>query len=218
MAWDDIDDPALNRTLLKTLKRVIKAWEEIYERHKVETFSVFYRKLKELDAKYSESLDTTTDLAAAAEATAASESGTPLKKAVTKFVLPPLTENEKYAFVRIYHRNMDKFMDQNWQHSWFRPLLESVKHAERHGLAAYEKEEDAILATRAAQYAYITVKINKNQDITQTRPKRIDAETGAQLIVMDKIDDSNIVSFNYQGHSFQIKNGILYVHADFVTK
>jgi hypothetical protein len=198
-----IDDPELNRKLLVALKKTIDTCEDIYARHKVVTFGVIHRKLQELYQTYSDSLDQDSDLKEQ-EATA---SGIPIP--APGLVHAELLADEKLVYVRLYHRNMDKFLDPEWQQTWFRPLLDSVKNSERHGLAVFDKADDANLSIKGSQYAYVTLRIKENQDITAQRSPRLDPELKCRLLVIDRITDANIIAFNYQGKSFPVRNGVL---------
>lgn len=207
MAWQDMDDPTLNKSLLKVLDKVINGMDSVYQRYNIVTFGVLQRKLKELQKKYSEELRQEEQESGADLNPKNGPNYIPSFYAKRAVALKPLEADEKYVYVRLYHRNMDKFLDPIWQDNWLRPLLESVRNAQRHGLAVYAQEEEVIRATKSLHYAYVTVLINKNQDITDARPRRFDHDVGVPLLVIQSVLEKNILSFHYQGQKFMLKNG-----------
>lgn len=208
MAWQDMDDPNLNRSLLKVLEKVIQGMDSVYQRYNLVTFGVLQRKLKELHKKYAEELSQ--EVSEEGDAATSLKDRQNYRQALYSrrtLESKALEADEKYVYVRLYHRNMEKFLDPIWQDNWLRPLLESVKNAQRHGLAVYQNEEDAIRATKSPHYAYVTVLISKNQDVTDLRPRRLDPELQVPLLVIQSVLGKNILSFHYQGQKFVLRNG-----------
>jgi hypothetical protein len=201
---DDLDNPQTysGKSLLQKLDSIIGQIDEVYKKYNVTTFSVIYRKLKDISIKYSVEF-------AAEEFTEIEMNAGPvsLTKGQSDLNIRKPAAGEKYIYVRLYHRYMEKFKDSVWQDNWTRPLIESVKNSERHGLAIYEHESDAMRSIRGPQYAYMTAIIKLEQDVTAARAARKDPELGVPLLVVQNINEEEIIAFSYNGETFSIRNG-----------
>ncbi len=115
-----------------------------------------------------------------------------------------------YAYVRLFHRNMEQLLSPNATINWMRPLLESVKNAEKHGLAVYADEEYARKSLRSPNYGYLTIHLRPEQDITAQRPLRRDESLNCPLLTIQHITTEDFIKFSFAGYDFPICNGILH--------
>jgi hypothetical protein len=121
-----------------------------------------------------------------------------------------LDDDEKLAYVRIVHRDMATLNEGKNNVSWIRPLLDSVKSAEKHGFAVYEHEADVMRSLKGETYGYVTLKVKGAQDITHQRPAKVDAAIGCRLLTLDKVDLNQMIKLTHQSVEYWIKDGMLH--------
>jgi len=119
-------------------------------------------------------------------------------------------ENEKYVYVRIFHRLMSTLTTKQGNYAWVKPLLESVKHPEKHGFGVYANEDDVKKSLKDEHYGYVTLRINEEQDISHQRPEKNCPIVGCSLLTINNIEIDNMIRLTHQDISFDIKNGVLY--------
>jgi len=121
-----------------------------------------------------------------------------------------LASNEKYVYVRIFHRQMPSLTTNQGDFSWVKPLLESVRQAEKHGFGVYANEEDVAKSIKDEHYGYIKLKINENQDITHQRAEKKCPIVDCPLLTISHIELSNIEQLTHEHKQYDIREGILY--------
>lgn len=118
--------------------------------------------------------------------------------------------DEKLVFVRVFYREMVELSAEATNLQWVKPLLESVKQAEKHGMAIYENETDALKSLKGEAYGYVTLKIKKSQDISEQRPAKSDPVIGCRLVTIANVDLSNMVKLTHQAVEYLIQDGMLH--------
>jgi hypothetical protein len=119
-------------------------------------------------------------------------------------------ENEKLVYVRIFHKDMATLADKQSNLNWIKPLLESVRSAEKHGLGVYEQEDDVQRSLKGEAYGYVTIKIDKAQDITHQRPAKMDPAIGCRLLTLSNVELSQMVKLTHQAVEYWIRDGMLH--------
>lgn len=121
-----------------------------------------------------------------------------------------LADDELLVYVRIFHRQMAALlMPSSKNTGWIQPLLDSIRHPERHGFGIYATPEDVSKSLKDEQYGYVTLKIKKYQDITAQRAQRICPIVGCPLLSVTGITAKNLLSLTHAGRVYTIKNGVL---------
>jgi hypothetical protein len=121
-----------------------------------------------------------------------------------------LAADEKMVYVRIFHREMPNLSARRSGLQWVKPLLDSVKHAEKHGFAVYEHEADVVKSLKGDTYGYVSLKIKTAQDISQQRPAKIDQALGCRLLTIANVDLDNMVKLTHQSVEYWIREGQLH--------
>ena len=75
-----------------------------------------------------------------------------------------MESDEKYVYVRIFHRQMPTLTTGLGDFAWVKPLLDSVCHAEKHGFGVYANESDVIKSLKDEHYGYVKLKIKEKQN------------------------------------------------------
>lgn len=122
-----------------------------------------------------------------------------------------LSGEHKLVYVRVFHKEMTNLSLEHGNYSWIKSLFDSVKSAEKHGLAIYEHKENVIesLKGRGQNVGFVTLRINESQDISQQRPGRFDTQMGCPLLTIKDIESDNFVSLTHHGVEYQIKDNVL---------
>ena len=131
-------------------------------------------------------------------------------KASEQAIEARLGHDEKYVYVRIFHRLMPTLVTPKGNFSWIKSLLDSVIHAEKHGFGVYANEADVINSLKDEHYGYITLKINEAQDISAQRPEKKCPIVGCALLTIAEITLQNMLTLTHNGVSYEIKDGVLY--------
>ncbi len=195
MSFEDFNSPKVNQHIIRVLRKTVVQLEAAYK-GKARSFAVILNEFDALVKQLNEKLDL--------HSSVKGEAGHHVSQDSKKKV------KEKKVYVRIFHRNMDTLLSPTASLNWMRPLLESVKHAEKHGLAVYANEDDIKRSLKGSGYGYLTIKISEEQDISSQRPQRYDNVLNCPLLVITDVTTDNFVKFSYDDIDFPIKNGILY--------
>lgn len=118
--------------------------------------------------------------------------------------------DEKLVYVRVFYRKMATLSTGKGHLQWLKPLLDSVKHAEKHGFAVYEHEEDVVRSLKGEAYGYVTLKIKITQDISAQRPSKVDPALGCRLLTITGVDIGNMVKLTHQSVTYRICDGVLH--------
>ncbi|MFN7097487.1 MAG: hypothetical protein ACK4PR_08015 [Gammaproteobacteria bacterium] len=121
-----------------------------------------------------------------------------------------LQANEKLVFIRIFHREMASLSTRKEGLQWIKPLLDSVKYAEKHGLAVYEHEADVVKSLKGDAYGYVTLKIKIEQDISSQRPTKVDQALGCRLLTIAHVEMDNMVKLTHHSVEYWIRDGMLH--------
>ncbi|NNM59061.1 MAG: hypothetical protein HKM04_04535 [Legionellales bacterium] len=121
-----------------------------------------------------------------------------------------VNSDEKLVFVRVFYRKMATLNSGKGHLHWLKPLLDSVKHAEKHGFAVYEHEADAIKSLKGDAYGYVTLKIKSTQDISAQRPSKVDPVLGCRLLTIADVDIDDMVKLTHQSVTYRICDGVLH--------
>lgn len=201
---ENYDCPQLNQTIMQQLMKVIKELHQVYA-EKSRSFAVILSEFEHLNAQLTLKLDQEVIEAdyVATEDNAWPDHTGRSKKQATKSIM-------QYAYVRLFHRNMSHLLSPHAPLQWIRPLLDSVKNPEKHGLAVYGNEEDAKRSLRNENYGYLTIYLDPSQDMTAEREPRYDPQLNCPLLAIRNISIDDFVKFSFSGHDFPIQKGVLY--------
>jgi len=200
---ENYDCPKLNQSLIEQLHIITTDLTKIYA-NKSRSFTIILNEFELLDSLLGAKLDQ--DIF---------ESDDPSNKMAypcinNKTDKSALNASQRHAYVRLFHRNMANLLSPSATLNWMKPLLESVKNAEKHGLTVYDSEEYARRSLRGENYGYLTIHLNDTQDITHQRPQRHDPQLNCPLLTIQNITIEDFVKFSFGGHDFPIREGILY--------
>lgn len=120
-----------------------------------------------------------------------------------------LKEGQKLVYIRVYHRELPKLTQKKAAVSFFKPLIEMVKHAERHGLAVYDEDTFAEKSLKNDAYGYFTVCIDSTQDISHERAPKEDPALGCRLLTLSKVDPQQLQEFSHNGIHYAIVDGVI---------
>lgn len=120
---------------------------------------------------------------------------------------PKLGENEIFVYVRLFHREMAKIGTPQASFAWSKPLLESIKQADKHGLAIYSEESLVKKSLKSECYGYATLKINKQQDISEQFPEKQDMALGCPLLTVSDIQTEQMKIFTHREIDYPIIEG-----------
>lgn len=120
-----------------------------------------------------------------------------------------LEGDEKLVYVRVFHKDMPQLLVPKSSLTWMQSLLNSIKTAEKHGLAVYAHEEEVIASIRGAGYGYATLRIHESQDITNKRPPKTDPNIGCSLLTITPVEIDCFTKFTYVGVDYPFKDGVM---------
>lgn len=181
-----------NQELLEALKSTITACEQAYE-GKARSFAMILQDLERAYNVFYEKLLTPQDVNGALQAG--------LSKAAA------LPSHQKKVFVRLFHREMAKLGAPGASVAWAKPLLDSIKYAEKLGLAIYADEEVVKKSLKNECYGYVTLRIDQQQDISVDYPNKIDQTLDAPLLTIHDITPEQLVSLSHRGVEYPIVEG-----------
>lgn len=121
-----------------------------------------------------------------------------------------VADDEKMVYVRIFHREMTNLSGKKGGLQWIKPLLDSVKYSEKHGLAVYEHESDVLKSLKGEAYGYVTLKIKNTQDISHQRPPKVDQAIGCRLLTIANVDLDEMIKLTHQSIEYWIRDGMLH--------
>ncbi|MBB72290.1 MAG: hypothetical protein CMF50_07820 [Legionellales bacterium] len=197
MSIEDWDDPKVNRKLIQFLDEAIQGCEQAYEGHS-RSFAVILSDLEKLRMICGEKLSLS--------------EGVPAKATTERTAVNLATQAElekQTVYVRLFHKDMTTLNSPNPATGWIKPLFESIKLAEKHGLAIYEDEDNARKSLKDDRYGYVEVTIMPEQDITDKRPPKQDTAQGCTLLTVENIQVDQMKRFHHQGVDYPIIGGVL---------
>ncbi len=197
MSIEDWDNPQLNVKLLQAVESAIEQCEHLYE-GKARSFAVVLNDLESVHRLLSAKLNT--------QALDAADSTGQQQIIVEQ---DDLASDQRLVYVRIFHRGMSSLSTGQGSMTWVKPLLDSVKSAEKHGLAIYEHEEEAQKSLKNDNYSYLTVAVKNTQDITHERPEKYDTHIGCRLLTITDIQLADIIKLTHNGVDYPIKDGVI---------
>lgn len=187
----------LSDRLLKAIEHYIQSLRKIYQ-GKSTSFASVLNDILALDNLFLQKLETT-------------EVVTTQSMSIDKTSIDTsINEDQKFVYIRIFHKQMPTLITGIGDFAWVKPLLESVCQAEKHGFGVYENEQDVEKSLKDEHYGYVKVKINKNQDITHQRPEKICPMVGCPLLTVEHIELNDIMQLTHENKQYDIKNGVLY--------
>ena len=193
MSLEYLNDPQLNRELQDVLLHAIERCHHAYE-GQAKSFAVILHDLEKLLLQFQRKLDM-------------SESN------VAKLQEQQVLEKdaaEKIVYVRLFHKLMPTLTEEKSSLVWVRSLLESIKTAEKHGLAVYANEDNVKRSLKSDKYGYATLKISHDQDTTDRHAPKIDVESNCPLLTIKAISLDNILKLTYAGKDYLIKDGVIH--------
>jgi hypothetical protein len=191
------DDPRLNQAILDLLVAAIAACHQAYA-NQSKSFAVLLQDLERLL------------LHCQRKAECASDDDSP--EQATKRIQQHKEEtsnDEMLVYVRVFHRQMPALLEEKSSLMWLKSLLESVKLAEKHGLAVYEREDEVKHSLKNECYAYATLKIARKQNVTDQRQPKVDPRLGAHLLTIEPVELKNLLKLTYSGRDYLIEDGIV---------
>lgn len=191
------DDPKLNQRLLAAVEQAIQQCVKAYE-GRARSFAVILNDLEVLSTQLHKKMNL-----GKAETTTIPLTSTEKKLSESELA------NKKPVYIRLFHREMPNLLMQKASKGWIKPLLESIKTAEKHGLAIYSNEEYVRKSLKGECYGYATLIIDEKQDITSKRPIKTDPILQCPLLTISDIEISNLIKFTYNNVDYMIKDGIL---------
>jgi hypothetical protein len=201
---ENYDCPQLNQTIMQQLLNVVKELRPLYN-EKSRSFTIILNEFERMNNQLTLKLDQEvieSDYVATEDNVWPEHAGSRVKQ--------PMDLAIRYAYVRLFHRNMHHLLSPHASLQWIRPLLDSVKNAEKHGLTVYSNEEDAKRSLRNEHYGYLTIRLAPNQDITAERTPRHDPQLNCPLLAIRNISIDDFIRFSFSGHDFPIRKGVLY--------
>lgn len=198
---ENYDNPKLNQTIVEQLKQILSEIQSVYA-EKARSFTVIPNEFDMLTTLLASKLDQDV-IEAEYVASSSNISG-------EKYSTSLVDQNTRYAYVRLFHRNMTNLLSPTGTLNWMRPLLDSVKNAEKHGLTVYDSEEFARKSLRNENYGYLTIRLSEAQDITEQRAPKVDPQLNCPLLAIQNITNEDFVKFSFAGHDFPIRKGVLY--------
>jgi hypothetical protein len=184
-----------NKQLLKVLSKAIQRCEAAYE-NKSRSFAMILQDLERLHHLLQ------------AKLTLSIQEGERI--AATQTVKKPLLEeHQKLVYVRVFHKEMAKLGTRQGVLTWVKPLLESLKFAEKHGLAIFDDEQLVKKSLKNECYGYITLKINQEQDISRDYPNKFDQNMEVPLLTINNITLEQMLKLTHLGVEYPIVDGKL---------
>ncbi len=184
-----------NKQILKVLSKAIERCVAAYE-GKARSFAMILQDLEKIEGLFKERLI----LRIASKEDLAEQK---YKQNVR------VNEDEKLVYVRVFHREMAKLGVPNAPLAWARPLLESVKFAEKSGLAIYGSEEAVKKTLKNDSYGYVTLKVNQEQDTSSNYPEKTDPTTGATLLTIANVRIEQIMKLTHAEVDYPVIEGRL---------
>lgn len=201
---ENYDCPKFNQSIVAQLKQALLEMETAYA-GKARSFTVILNEFELLTTLLTSKLDQEdieTDYAV---------SGATMKRATHHDIADsPHDHKTRFAYVRLFHRDMKNLLSPQGSLTWMRPLLDSVKNAEKHGLTIYGDEEFARKSLRNENYGYLTIRLSDEQDLTSQRPERVDPQLNCRLLAIQNITNEDFIKFSFAGYDFPIRKGVLY--------
>lgn len=195
--WNDIK---LNQTLLKVVDKAIQRCVIAYE-GKAKSFAVVLNDLEMLAAQLQTKLISDKNIQ--------SSLGSEEKTASARQECEIANSNKMYVYVRLFHKEMPSLLSPGASKAWIKPLLESIKNAEKHGLAIYANEQDVQKSLKGEGYGYATLIIDENQDVSSKRSPKIDPILHCPLLTILPVELKALLKFTYSSRDYFIKDGLL---------
>jgi hypothetical protein len=182
-----------NIELLEVLKSTIAACEQAYE-GKARSFAMILQDLERAyNVFYEKLLLTPQDVNGTLQAGSSKSAALP--------------SHQKQVFVRLFHREMAKLGAPGASVAWAKPLLDSIKYAEKLGLAIYADEDVVKKSLKNECYGYVTLRIDQQQDISVDYPNKIDQTLNAPLLTVNDIRAEQLMSLTHRGVEYPIVEG-----------
>lgn len=194
-------DVVLSHEFLSVLRITIEHIQALYDGH-TKKFAVILNDLIVLSDELSTKLLPLSSQAIHADLTTEKT----LEHTLRESVLKP---DEKYIFIRIFHREMVNLGTHKNQTQWIKSLFESLRDAEKHGLAIYGNEQDAIKSLKGPAYGYATLKIKQAQDISAQRLPKKESATGVTLLTVTGIKIDQIIKLTHESIVYVVQDGLL---------
>jgi hypothetical protein len=194
------DSALLNKRLVAALDKAVSSCERAYA-GKARSFAVILTDLEMVLSQLQNKMNFGED-----ELCYPAPAGT---KAGDVNCNPELGDSEKLVYVRVFHKDMPQLLVPKSSLTWMQSLLNSIKTAEKHGLAVYAHEEEVIRSIRGAGYGYATLRIHESQDITSKRPLKTDPNIGCSLLTIAPVEINCFTKFTYVGVDYPFKEGVM---------
>lgn len=191
------DNPRLNQVILDLLVQAIERCHQVYA-NQSKSFAVLLQDLERLLVQCQRKAD----LSESEDSSEATMQQGKRQQSVTE-------PGEMLVYVRVFHRRMPTLLEPKESLSWLKGVLDSVQTAEKHGLAVYEKEDEVKHSLKNDCYAYATLKITSQQNITDQRPPKIDTASGVRLLTIGPVGFQNLLKLTYAGRDYVIKDGVV---------
>lgn len=194
------DSPLLNKRLVAALDKAVSSCERAYA-DKAKSFAVILTDLQMILTQLQNKMNFDEDETSYQPPVRQKEGG--VKKS------GELGDEEKLVYVRVFHKDMPQLLVPKSSLTWMQSLLNSIKTAEKHGLAVYAHEEEVIASIRGAGYGYATLRIHESQDITGKREPRTDPNIGCPLLTITPVEMDCFTKFTYVGVDYPFKEGVM---------
>lgn len=192
----------LREKLLQLMAAAVKKCEEVYA-NKAPSFAMVLHDLTVLNHLLQEKLVVNHKQASGSDTTIIIDRPADVPEIV-------LAEDEKLVYIRLFHREMAVLQTGKGNLNWIKPLLDSAKHSEKHGLAVYESDDDVRRSLKGDAYGYITAKIKNSQDISHLRPVKSDPALGCRLLTIGNLELSNMLKLTHHAVEYWIRDGMLH--------
>lgn len=113
------------------------------------------------------------------------------------------------VYVRVFHKQLPQLIMPEADKSWLKTVLESVREAEKHGLAVYANEAEAKRSLRGENYGYVTVAITPEQDITHQRRVKQDPQLLCPILTIAPIGLEQLKKLTYAETDYIIQEGMI---------
>jgi hypothetical protein len=199
----DNTEAKLKEKLLQLMSAAVKKCEEVYA-NKAPSFAMILHDLTLLNHLLQEKLIISHKHISSASDTAIIIDG---PADVPEVVVEA---DEKLVYIRLFHREMSVLQTGKGSLNWIKPLLDSAKQSEKHGLAVYESEDEVRRSLKGDAYGYITAKIKHGQDISHLRPVKSDPAQGCRLLTIGNIELTNMLKLTHHAVEYWIRDGMLH--------